>query len=261
MLELNRKTLGPSNASRIDTFAIIKQSAEKDSLHAIIHLSFQAEREPEIVTTLVTRLRQQSYGHFSLTGAIRPSPDVPIVPSEGYRMERFRDRVSRQRIPMLAASVSSEHLFEVFVDLLKPLGETVDVVLETSHDFANDCHQDLHRGEIDLPVLASHLYDYEELLLNDGCSGVAVLAQGRPIEVQFDEHKLLYVYAHDLKPFRRILRWHGVRRRDDMQLIAESEHLHHSAPHYADEFQQLCSRIGAGRAESALSDENGWSAW
>jgi hypothetical protein len=176
-------------------------------------------------------------------------------------MERFRDRVSRQRIPMLAASVSSEHLFEVFVDLLKPLGENVDVVLESSHDFLNDCHEDLHRGEIDLPVLASHLYDYEDLLLNDGCSGVAVLAQGQPIEVQFDEHKLLYVYAHDLKPFRRILRLHGVRRQDDMRLIAESEHLHHSMPHYADEFRQLCNRIGADRLESALSDESGWSVW
>ena len=184
-----------------------------------------------------------------------------MVPREGYRMERFRDPVSRQRIPMLAASVSSEHLFEVFLDLLQPLGETVDAVLETSHDFACDYHEDLHRGDIDLPVLASHLYDFEELLLNDGCSGIAVLAQDRPIEVQFDEHKLLYVYAHDLKPFRRILRWHGIRRRDDMRLIAESEHLHHSLPHYREEFRQLCCRVGAEEFESVLSDDNGWSAW
>ena len=77
--------------------------------------------------------------------------------------------------------------------------------------------------------------------------------------VQFDEHKLLYVYAHDLKPFRRILRFHGVRRQDDMRLIAESEHLHHSMPHYADVFRQLCNRIGADQLESAYSDESGWS--
>lgn len=76
--------------------------------------------------------------------------------------------------------------------------------------------------------------------------------------MQLDEHKLLYVYAADLKPFRRILRAHGVRRKDGLRLIAESEHLHHTTAAYAEEFRQLCCRVGAGDFASVLSDEGGW---
>ena len=50
------------------------------------------------------------------------------------------------------------------------------------------------------------------------------------MEVQFDEHKLLVVYAHDLGPFERILLQHGVVRDDGLQLITEGEHLHSTAP-------------------------------
>ncbi len=83
---------------------------------------------------LATHLRHNRYGSFTLTDAIRLGADVPISPQQGYRIERFRDPVSRRRLPMLAASVSAEQIFEVFLDLLQPLGETVEVVLETSHN-------------------------------------------------------------------------------------------------------------------------------
>jgi hypothetical protein len=211
------------------------------------------------VIPLATQLRHLHMGDFGLTGAVRPCRGSSVVPTEGYRLEHFRDPESRRRIPLLAAAVSAERLFDVFLDLLAPLGETVNVVLEASHDYTSDRHDDLCRSDIDLPVLASHLCDHEELLLKDGCAGVAVLAQDRPIEVQFDEHKLLYVYAYDLKPFRRILAKWGIQRIDDMRLIAEAEHVHHSTPTFAEEFRQLSCRLGAGEIESVLSDENEWS--
>jgi hypothetical protein len=215
--------------------------------------SFHFERELEIVLPLLTHIRLNPSGNFNLTGACRPDPNKPTELREGYRLERFRDPVSRARIPMLASAVSAEHLFDVFLDLLTPIGESAHVVLETSHDSIGDYHEDLRRGGIDLPVLCSHFCDHEDLLLNDGCTGVAVVAPGRPVEVQFDEHKLLYVYAHDLKPFRKILRRH-----DDLKLVAESEHLHHTTLEHAEEFRQLCYQIGAGDFESVLSDESGW---
>ncbi len=210
---------------------------------------------------LASSLCTPSGGEFTLTSAIRPAHGGSIIPTAGYRLERFRDPVSRRSMPVLAASVTAERLFEVFIDLLQPLGDTVDVILESSHEQIDDFHDDLRRSDIDAPVLASHLYDYEELLLNDGCAGVAVLAQGQPIEVQFDEHKLLYVYAADLKPFRRILRSHGIRRDDQLRLIAESDHYHHTLPEYAEEFRQLWCRMGAGDVDSVLNEGNGWSAW
>jgi hypothetical protein len=205
---------------------------------------------------LTSHLRVKRYGDFTLTDAIRPALDVPIRPRQGYRVEVYRDRASHLRLPTLAASVSAESLFDVFLALVEPLGTVVHVVLESSHGVGADNHTDLRRNHIDLPVLQSHFCEFEDLLLNDGCTGVAVLSAKRPIEVQFDEHKLFYVYAPDLRPFRRILRDLGVRRRKELPLIAEAEHLHHSTDEYEEQFRQLALRVGVGDFDKVLSDES-----
>ena len=88
------------------------------------------------------------------------------------------------------------------MDLLDPLGDVVDVVMESSHDSEPGLHADLYREHMDTVILKSTLYDYENLLLNDGCTGMAALNPNGPMEVQFDEHKLLFVYAHDLAAVR-----------------------------------------------------------
>ena len=204
---------------------------------------------------LAAHLSVNSYGDFTLTDAIRPGEGLPVRPRQGYRVEIFRDRRARLRLPMLSAAVSAERLFDTFLALLEPLGEVVHVVLESSHGVAADHHTDLRRSHIDRPVLASHFCDFEELLTHDGCTGVAVMADRVPMEVQFDEHKLFHVYARDLKPFRRILRAHGVRRRKLLPLISEAEHLHHTTDDFADEFRQLALRIGVGDFDRVFSDE------
>jgi hypothetical protein len=131
--------------------------------------------------------------------------------------------------------------------LLPLLGETVDVVLETSHEAKEeDDFKDLWREGIDLPVLMSYFCEHEELLLNDGCTGIAVLNPDRTMEVVWDEHKLIYVHAPKLQPFRRILDERGVRRDDDMHFITEAEHLHSTHPRYQHEFQSLCHHLGVG---------------
>lgn len=205
---------------------------------------------------LSAHLRVARYGNFTLTDAVRPALDVPIRPRQGYRVEVFRDRSGRLRLPTLAAAVSAELLFDAFLALLEPLGDDVHVVLESSHGAGADRHTDLRRNHIDKPVLLSHFCDFEDLLLNDGCTGIAVMSTRRPVEVQFDEHKLLYVYAPDLRPFRRALRDLGVRRRKALPLIAEAEHLHHSTDDYAEQFKHLCLRVGVGDFDRVFSDEN-----
>ena len=186
------------------------------------------------------------YGDFRLTEAIRPSLDLQVVPRQGYRQDTFRDPDNRLEVPVLAAAVSAENLFPLFLELLEPLGEVVDVILESSHDALSGEHRDLVREQIDRLVLLSNLYDFEDLLLNDGCTGVAVIGNEQPMEVQFDEHKLLVVYAHDLEPFERILRGMGIARDDRMKLITEGEHLHNTDARFLDSFDQLCFRLGIG---------------
>ena len=204
---------------------------------------------------LASHLRIDRYGDFRLTDAIRPSLDLQVVPREGFRIETYRDPQARLEVPVLAASVSSERLFDLFLELLEPLGPVVDVVLETSHHTDGGSHQDLYREVVDLPVLMSHFCDYEELLMNDGCAGVAVISKSEAMEVQFDEHKLLVVYARDLEPFERILRQAGVDRDDSLKLITEGEHLHSTDPRYAGQFEQLCYRLGIGAAAERVSWE------
>ncbi len=198
---------------------------------------------------MATHLRVDRYGDFVLTAAVRPGPELPVVPREGFRLDVFRDRVAGLHVPMLAASVSREKLFDVFLDLLAPLGQTVDVVLETSHHTQGARHTDLVREQIDRAVVESFFLEFEDLLLDDGCTGVAVLSTVTPIEVQFDEHKLLVVYAHDLEPFERVLFQHGVPRDDGLKLITEGEHLHNTEPLHAGRFERLCCRVGV--AETA----------
>src|SRR5262249_33232284 len=82
---------------------------------------------------LSAHLQVDQYGTFRLTDAIRPSLDLQVVPREGFRMDIFRDSSSGLQVPVLAASVSRERLFDVFLGLVGSLSDVVDVVLETSH--------------------------------------------------------------------------------------------------------------------------------
>jgi hypothetical protein len=201
---------------------------------------------------LSAHLRVERYGDFWLTEAVRPGVRVPVVPREGFRVGTYRDRKAGLRVPVLAAAVSREHLFDTFLALLDPLGEVVDAVLETSHHGGRG-HRDLFRDHIDLPVLKSHFCDFEDLLLHDGCTGVAVIGTEGPVEVQFDEHKLLVVYAHDLEPFQEVLRDAGINRDDSLRLITEGEHLHSSDPRHDTTFSQLCCRLGVSEAGERVS--------
>src|SRR5207237_10686508 len=133
--------------------------------------------------------------------------------------------------------------FEVFLELLEPLGEVVDVVLETSHEADDGGHHDLVREQIESTVLLSNLYDFEDLLLNDGCTGLAVIATDRPMEVQFDEHKLLVIYARDLRPFGRILEQAGVHRADKRKLLPGAERLPRTDARSSTSLQHLRPRL------------------
>jgi hypothetical protein len=193
---------------------------------------------------LARHVQRDRYANFWLTDAVRPACNVPIVPTEGYRFDVYRDPRTRIEVPALIAAVSRERLFDAFLGLLEPLGEVVDVVLETSHSSQGSHHQDLYREHVDLPVFKSHCYDFEELLCHDGCTGVAVISTAAPMEVQFDEHKLLVVYAKDLGRFRDIVEENGIAYDKKIKFITEGEHLHSTELRFHESFEQLCLRLG-----------------
>jgi hypothetical protein len=202
--------------------------------------SFESVSEDQ----LEAHLGVARYGSFVLSDAVRPSYSLDVVPSAGFRHDTYRDESSKQNVPVLMAAASREQLFETFMELLDPLGKVVDVVLETSHHYAAAGHQDLYREHIDMPILQSVLWDFEDLLVNDGCTGIAVLNPATPQEVQFDEHKLLIVYGRDLSPYERILSDSGVPCRDEMRFITEAEHVHSTNDEFIARFDELKMRLG-----------------
>jgi hypothetical protein len=193
---------------------------------------------------LEAHLEVVRYGDFVLTDAVRPSFDLRVVPTQGFRHDVYHDPENKSSVPVLMGAATHDRLFETFLELLDPLGFEVDVVLETSHHRSNRGHTDLYREHIDLPVLKSILYEYEDLLLNDGCTGIAVLNPSIPQEVQFDEHKLLIVYGDNLGDYETILAERGIRCREEMKFITEAEHVHSSSDYYQQQFDELKMRLG-----------------
>lgn len=191
---------------------------------------------------LEEHLRIARYGSFLLTDAVRPSMDLQVVPSAGWRRDVYRDPETGTKIPVIMAAQTKERLFDLFIDLLDPLGDEVNVVLETSHDDEMNGHIDIYREHIDLPILKSTLYDFEDLLTNDGCTGIAIMHSRYPMEIQFDEHKLLIMYGHDLDPFEQILE-DRLPLSDTIRFITEGEHVHSTSEEYAQQLEELRMRL------------------
>lgn len=192
---------------------------------------------------LEAHLQVFRYGAFDLTDAIRPAIDLQVVPRQGFRHDVYVDPTTKTKVPVIMASASRERLFDLFIDMIDTLGPVVDVVLETSH-YHTGGHQDHYREHIDMPVLKSILYDFEDMLLNDGCTGIAVLNPKRQQEVQFDEHKLLIAYGSPLEPYERVLISNDVYIDKDIRFITEAEHVHTSSDQLYSLFEQLTMRLG-----------------
>ncbi len=192
-------------------------------------------------------------GEFSLTQAVRPAPNSDIELGQGYRHDSYCDEETNIEIPVAMAAISGDALFPTFIELVSRLGPSVDVVLESSHDHGSNGHLDYYREHIDTPVLISALWDYEDMLLNDGCTGIAVLNPELPQEVQFDEHKLLIIYGSPLELYEHVLEKNGVTHNQDIQFVTEGEHIHTSTHGFRDKFDELRMRLGidadAGRTE------------
>ena len=193
---------------------------------------------------LEAHMKVNTYDSFELTDAVRPAMDLKIKPVQGYRNDVYMDESTKSRVPVVMAAASRTTLFPLFMDLIQRLGPVVDVVLETSHERKTDGHLDMYREHIDMPVLTSVLWQFEDLLTNDGCTGIAVLNPRTPQEVQFDEHKLLIVYGSPLEHYEHVMECHQVTHNDDMHFITEAEHIHSSTDKYVQQFEHLRTRLG-----------------
>lgn len=190
-------------------------------------------------------LRQ--YGDFVLTDGISPTPRLQVIPKTGCRLDCYRDNQGG-RWPVIIISASKEVLFELFMDLIGLFGRRmVDVALETSHNTEAMKHDDLFTEDTDITVLKSTLWDFEELLVNDGCAGIAVMDVKNLFEIQLNEHKNIVIYNWPLvkKKLRRILKRYGIKKDANIKFISEGEHIHASCDDFERQFEKLKQVLGA----------------
>lgn len=223
-----------------------------EALRRVENGSFESLSEDELQAHMGIR----TYGAFELTDAVRPSYDLQIVPRQGFRHDKYIDETTGVSTPVVMASVTRRQLMDAFLNLAGTLGNVVDVVLETSHRSDGD-HEDLYREHIDMPVLQSILVEFEDLLLDDGCTGIAVINPAKRQEVQLDEHKLLIAYGEPLGEFEKTLIAMDTYPEPDLEFITEAEHVHSSSRRLYDRFEQLVHRLGMdGDAVAGTTDED-----
>lgn len=194
-------------------------------------------------------LKRDQYGGFRLTDAVRPAYDLKVVPKTGFRYAVYQDEEEKMRVPVIMASVSKEDIFNVFMEILDlfPGSSTTGAVLETSHsanieDSGAD-RQEFYRDSIDLPVLKSILLDedFRNILLDDGCTGIAILNADPMLELQLEEHKLLIVYGWPAieDELLEVFKKYGVKEDPEMEFITDAEHIHNSDDEYIAVFERL----------------------
>ena len=94
---------------------------------------------------LEAHLGVSRYGDFELTDAVRPSYNLEVVPSAGFRHDVYRDDENKAEVPVLMSVVTRPRLMDTFMSLIEGLGVVVDVVLETSPSNETNGHTELYR--------------------------------------------------------------------------------------------------------------------
>lgn len=189
-------------------------------------------------------LERNKYGNFVLTDAIRPSPNLEVVPRQGYTQSVWREE--HFQIPVIGVSASAEVLFPLWRDLLDLMPKEIDVVLESSHEMKSDNHTSYWRCRIEKSIFESIVLDYEDLLLNDGCTGVTVLSARKSVEIQFEEHKLLLLHGFTKNDrLFPIFREHNVPYISNLRFITEVQHFHSTDDNHMQRFDQLKYELGA----------------
>ncbi len=185
------------------------------------------------------------YGNFELTDAIRPGYGRKPMLQDGYRESTYLDQEDGTHIPVITAAASREQLWELFMNLLDSLGDQPNVVLESDHDNSVDNNSQLYRERIDASVLQSVLWDYEDLLMNDGYAGIAVFDRETPRELQFTNNKTLVMYGNNLREtFGEILNDFHVPHNQEIEFVDDGEHVHSSTIEYERQFHELAKRLG-----------------
>ena len=177
--------------------------------------------------------------------------DQGVFLKQGYARSRHYDESKGSFLPVLEIAVHSENLIDVFVTLTNKLAEELKeeeeyssvseyltLIFESSH-LTQEGHEDWLAIITDPIVLESQIYQFEDLLLKDGKTGISVCSFSTKNEVHLSEDKIIYVFGKDLEGFESLLEENGIERDDKMYFLNEHAHSNNSKPDYHAKFLEL----------------------
>lgn len=182
------------------------------------------------------------FAQSGLPQAVRPARHANNSLQVGFRHDKAEKDLHGQ--PVIVAAVPFDKLLDTFEDLAWRIGNTVDVILETSHHSRDSTHRDLHREDIKIAELLRILKPYQDLLLNDSMTGIAVLNPQTHQEIQLNEHKLLVAQGSILLEYCEFkLDQIGLQSKPNMRFITDVEHIHTYSEEYEKQFGLLAAEL------------------
>lgn len=181
--------------------------------------------QPSPLTTEAVKdaMKHRTFGTFTLPPAVVFFKAGDNIPTEGYKVRKTMLPDGRFQYQVII-SVSVEKILDLFDTLVSLLGEHCHVVVQ---DFGSRTaeHVDYFAYQKDTVIVRSILCDFEELLLSDGFIGLVVYSEVAKAEIQLTQHKIIQIFALDLRPFRQVLNRYGIVENPELRFLFEDFHL------------------------------------
>lgn len=164
-------------------------------------------------------------------------PSSLVLP-EGY--VRTTERQGPAVIVRLTVATTAEKLLELLLEALAFMGDDIKIVIQSTREH---CMRGFETAFPDPVMIESAFRTYDDVLLGDAYTGVAIVDEIAPAEIRLDEHKTLVV--HNAPRFERFLRAQQIPTRETMPFVADVTHDHLADPELDERFDTLLTDIGA----------------
>lgn len=189
---------------------------------------------------------QTWWGEIELTDAIRPQSENTVL-HRGFEAFCFHQPV---KVPNgIMVSETKSKLYGLFMDALALFGDPVNTLVDVWLDYhGNDKPVKKVVWECELVVLLSQLWGAEDLFMNNGEVGIAVTGHESLPEIQFDAHKMIFMYSASPAGFKQAIQFLIPRQlnlRTPMNSILCENHIHSTNDRLTEEFHTFCLTLGA----------------
>ena len=171
------------------------------------------------------------YGDIELTGAVYPAYDLPMVPTEGYREDKYLlddSAAPESEIPTVVAALTREKIMPIFRQTIQEIDEPIDIILSSRHADTGVNFVQWQRGFVDTETVLRELECVEEQVLKDGTLSISVLIPNIPYGLELDGHKLVHAAFDARGSLVSVLERFEIPHDPSMKFIFDKNHFHYA---------------------------------